>query len=445
MYKKQYLQQLQDIFDRVTNDTAVLYGSEENGLLEILSDFIKDKDCFYYRAQDVCESVQKELFASELHEQTKFPIFPDVSYEKLLDTYVNDHSEKKKLIVFDGFQFIVRENPTFINFLSNLISERAASGTVMYLLSSDDIDWIENDMIRLTGRKSYEIAGVIKLNDHTPTEMFSLFSDMDQKELMGIYSVIGGKSRYYNGLNDSSTVHDVVISLLNDYYNAPPGAVRFLPKDIREPQLYNSILVHLAAGRGKLNDLYVSTGVERAKLSVYLRTLIKCGIVEKAGTAFYRVKDPMVRFYYRFVYPSLSSLFILGPERFYRKFIEHDLPGYIEDFYPFFCMEHIRWLDSARRLNFKVAAIEEYHDKARVIDFIIVAAGGSVIACACRYAGPHMSFSTYEKVKNSVRKEKLICDNVWLFSASGFDQKLSMFGSVTPGVRLIDGTHVDAD
>jgi hypothetical protein len=132
---------------------------------------------------------------------------------------------------------------------------------------------------------------------------------------------------------------------------------------------------------------------------------------------------------------------IIGAERFYRRFIDQELIPLIEEFYPQFCMEHVCWLRDHDRLNFRVSSIEEYYDKAKAIGFVVVAAGGSVIACATRYAGPHMSYQTYEDVKAAVRRNKINCDNIWLFSASGFDQKLAMFGNVTPGVRLIDGAE----
>ena len=441
MYRKADLQYLQDIFDRSSNEMAVLYGSVENDLPELVSDFIKDKDCLYFRAGDVCDSVERQLLSSELHEQTRSPAFPDDDYEKLISSFTDGQSDRKKLIVFDDFQFLVRNDPTFINFLTHRLFDESRPGTVMYLLVSDDISWVENDMIRLTGRKSYEIAGVIKLKDHTPSEFGALFPKMPVSMIMGIWSVIGGNSRYYSGLTDKSTVRDVVIKLLTEYSDPYFDTGRYLPRDIREPQIYNSILVQLAAGCGKLGDIHSATHVDRAKLSVYLKTLTQSGMTQKAGTAFYRINDPLVKFYYRFVFPHFSSLKVLGAERFYRRFIEHEMQGYIGEIFPVFCMEQIRWLQGENRLNFKAVSVEEYPDRTGAVDFLIVAAGGSVIACACRYEGPHMSYRTYEEVRSTVRKKKLICDNIWLFSASGFDQKLTMFASVTVGVKLIDASE----
>ena len=50
-----------------------------------------------------------------------------------------------------------------------------------------------------------------------------------------------------------------------------------------------------------------------------------------------------------------------------------------------------------------------------------------------------MSYRDYEKVVETVRKNKINCDNIWLFAAGGFDQKLTMTEAMTPGLKLIEG------
>ena len=428
----------------------MLYGERSSGLSEILSDFIKDKECLYYRAGSVNDLTQRQLFAGELHEQTRSPIFPNNDYDKLINSYLNEKTDRKKLIIFDDFDHLVKDNPTFVNFLAGLLFGHSNTGICMIVLASADVRWVENDMVRTLGRKSSEISGVIKLNTYSPGEFVDCFPQMPLAEAMGIYALAGGKSHYYDKITDDMTMKSFIIYLLEKWTEIDFDPDCYLPKEIREPSLYNTILVNIALGNGKLNDLHNTTGIDRAKLSVYIKTLIEYGIVSKVISAdigkgsdtlkgMYRIEDGMIRFYYRFVFPHVSSLRILGPDRFYRKFIENGIISLMEEVYPIYCMEHVKWLRDHNRLTFKVASIEEYHDKNGYIDFVVIAAGGSVIACSCRYAPPHMSYSVVDRIRATVRKDKILCDNIWLFSASGFDQKLSMYGSVTPGINLIDG------
>lgn len=439
MYRKTDLQFLQDMFDRKTNDIALLYGLHSSGLSEIVSDFIKDKECLYYRAAEVSDSAQKMLFSGELHDQTRSPIVPNDDYEKLIDSFINDGNDKKKIIVFDDFQFLIKENPTFINFLAHFLFEKCVAGSAMYLLVSDDIHWIERDMIRIIGKKSSEITAVLKVNEYNPSEFYECFPGMPLSELIGIYSFIGGKSLFYNDIKDNTTLHDLVISQLSKCENVFFDTNRCLPRDIREPMLYNTLLVHLAQGTGKLNDLHMITQVDRAKLSVYLKALIENDLVEKAGTAFYRIKDKTVNFYYRFIFPHFSSIRVMGTQKFYKKYIESAILSYIEDTYHLFCMEHIRWLARNSRLGFMVTSVDEFHDKNKAIDFVIVAAGSSVIACSCMYSDSPMPYSRYEAVKTSVRKNKLNCENIWLFSTGGFDDRITTLSSADQGVVLFNG------
>ena len=95
MYRESDLKFLQDIFARNSSDIAILYGQRSYGLSGIVSDFIKDKDCLFYRAGAFSLDMQRRLFVQEFHDQTKFPIFINDDYDKLLSSYINDDSGKK--------------------------------------------------------------------------------------------------------------------------------------------------------------------------------------------------------------------------------------------------------------------------------------------------------------------------------------------------------------
>lgn len=438
MYREQDLRFLQDIYDRQSNDIALLYGQRSCGLSDIITDFIRDKHCLYYKAGSILDTIQKELFAGEIYDQTRSLIFPGEDYEKMMTTYINELSDEKVVIIFDDFQHLVKDNPTLINLLSNILYKGCKPGSALFLLASDDIRWVENDMIRLVGRRSSEISGVIKVNEFSPSEFMRLFPHMPVTEAVGIYSFLGGKGALYNDLTGKSTVKDVVTDHLRRWSDISFDSDSFLPKDIREPAVYNSVLVYLASGVNKLNDIHKKMGIDRAKLSVYLKTLCQYQIVEKAATSIYMIKDRTILFYYRFVFCHISSLALLGPERFYRKYIEKNIPAFAEEVYPQFCMDHVRMLGSRDMLSFKMADVEKFYDKEGVIDFIVVAAGGNIIACTCKFSQPAMNHGIYDIVRASIRKNKLVCDNIWLFSFAGFDQKLTNMAKAAEGLYLID-------
>ena len=449
MYRRSDLQFIQEIFDRTTNDIAIVYGFEDYALGEIVADFIRDKECLYYKASPVTDDYQRMMFAAELHEQTRTPVFPDYDYDKLLASYIDSHNDKKKVIVIYDFEYLIKENPTFINFLSNMLFGQLVQGRVMFLLVSDDVKWIESDMIKLIGRKSSEISRVIKLKEFSFTEFCESFDDVSEENLIKIYSVIGGRSLFYNMITDDSDVVSVIKDLLKTWMKEDYQSCRFLPGDIREPVIYNTLLAHIASGTEKLNDLHKAMNMDRAKLSAYLKTLERGDIIEKLEGArvgdnknikkgTYRIKDKMIWFYYRFVFGRLSSLKIYREDRFYKKFIEADLPEYIDEIYPQYCMEHIKWLYKENRLNFKIETVEEYFDKTGAIDFVIVVKGGYLIACGCNYSDPVMGYDRLCNIREVIKHNRLPCDNIWLYSAGGFDTKLTQEAERVENIKLLE-------
>ena len=101
-------------------------------------------------------------------------------------------------------------------------------------------------------------------------------------------------------------------------------------------------------------------------------------------------------------------------------------------------MEHIRWLHRENRLSFMIDSVEEYFDKSEAIDFVIVAKGGNIIACACNYKDPVMSYKKLADVREAIRHNRLPCDNIWMFSAGGFEDKLIEAASSEEGIKLLE-------
>ena len=103
----------------------------------------------------------------------------------------------------------------------------------------------------------------------------------------------------------------------------PPRAileneVRFLlgSEQIRDPAPYNAILAAIAGGGTKFKRIQQLIGVERGALSSSLRTLLELGWIRRElpfgersdRRAIYRVADPFLTFWYRFVAPLASAL-----------------------------------------------------------------------------------------------------------------------------------------
>jgi hypothetical protein len=91
-----------------------------------------------------------------------------------------------------------------------------------------------------------------------------------------------------------------------------------LKEELREPRQYMNILEALAAGNTRVTTIANASGVSVKDLPAYLSTLVQLELVERlvpvtetkpiSKHSMYRVKDPLLRFWFRFVLPNKSSL-----------------------------------------------------------------------------------------------------------------------------------------
>lgn len=437
MYYFSDVEFLNKIYNRKTSDIAILYGNKRAGLFNVIQEFTKNKKSFYYKASTVEKSSQDALLIKELYNQSSTPKYITSDYEKLLQNYIDD-SPEKKVIVLDEFSNLIQYDPTFLNFLMNLVSDNNLSGTIMIILCSTNINWIENDMINALGNVSYNFSGLKEVSNLDFFEYTKAFNNLKKTELFCIYSILGGSSRLWNLINDKKSVkNNIVENILSQKELFISEGESILPEDLRQKSVYNTILYYISTGNNKLNDLYKSTGMDRAKISVYLKALIEHKIIYKEESAvignknniskaIYKIQDPFVNFWYCYIFSNFSSFYLLSADKFYKKIIEPTISGYLEAFYPSFTKYLLMDLDKKNNLPFGILRIMDYSDKNNLIDYITYTDNNEVIICSCNSGANHYPFVKYELLKENLIKNKIKYDKIILFSSSGYDQELSI-------------------
>ena len=154
-----------------------------------------------------------------------------------------------------------------------------------------------------------------------------------------MYGVFGGTPRYHALVDTSHPPDEEIVSLLMEPRGILENEVRFLlgSEQIRDPAPYNAILAAVAAGETKFNRIQQLIGVGRGALSSSLRTLVELGWIRRElpfgerseRRAIYRVADPFLTFWYRFVAPLASALQFSDPATVYRERVAPRLSDYM--------------------------------------------------------------------------------------------------------------------
>ena len=448
MFKQSELKKLEDLYVESGNQLVVLYGPMNCGKEELIQNFMKDKKFFYYRARKASEKEQKAMMGEEIAKKY------DVRLQKYTyDEYFNrvkSGDPSKLVVVIDEFEQIAKRDPEFMESILKLKNRRLYPGPVMIILASSSIVWAEQDMAEVLGESAKKFDGIIKIPNLNFLEVVRLFPEFSVSDSIKVYGVLGGVPGYLKYWNTKKTFKQNICDLiLSENGRLFDMAERIVSSELRELSVYNTILMAIAKGENKLNDLFLYTGYSRPKISVYMKNLSHFDIVEKvvsfetggwenAKKGVYRIKDTYVNFYYRFVCPHLSDLYIMSPEEFYDTYIEAELDEYLSRYFINVCMEYLTLLNQIRRLPIAISKMGTWVGKTGNIDIIAQSSNRDNIIGLCNWDKPRLTMEMCKELFASMKKARISSNHIYLFSAKAFDADVIEMAKKDRRFELID-------
>jgi len=449
MFKQSELKKLEDLYAESGNQLVVLYGPMNCEKEELIRAFIGDKKYFYYRARKASAKEQLSMMGEEVSK--KF----DVRLQKYTyDEYFNrvkSGNPTKLVVVIDEFEQIAKKDPEFMESILKLKNRRLYPGPVMIILASSSIVWAEQDMDTVIGEDiAKKIDARIKIPNLNFLEVVRVFPEFSVSETIKVYGVLGGVPGYLKHWNTKKSFKQNVCDLIlseNGYFFKM--AEELVSSELRELSVYNTILMAIAKGENKLNDLFHYTGYSRPKISVYMKNLSHFDIIEKvvsfetggwdnAKKGVYRIKDTYINFYYRFVYPHLSDLYMMSPEEFYDTYIESELDEYLNRYFINVCMEYLSLLNQIRRLPLVVSKMGTWVGKTGNIDIIAQSSDRQNIVGTCNWEKPELTMDMCRELFDSMKKAKITSKHIYLFSAKAFAPDVIEMAKADSRFELID-------
>ncbi|MCR5420598.1 MAG: ATP-binding protein [Lachnospiraceae bacterium] len=449
------LKTLQNYYNRNDNQIVVLYGDRYSGRHSLLREFLKGKDFYYYSARACSDEEQLKQWYDELKDTLPKKTVIKEGYTGVLSTMTSQKSDSgKRIIIVDEFQNMIKSGNGFMEAVVHGAHSKWNQESVMFLLCSSSVYWIENQMVDKLKELAFEISGLLRLNDLRFLEFTSHFKNYGMEESVEAYSIIGGQPMLWDLWDDNRTVSENICRLvlkegapLNEYGN------HILPNELREPVVYNTILSALAQGKNKLNDIYKYTGFSRAKISVYLKNLIEFEMVTKIDSVntagrenvqkgIYRIRNPFVRFWYKYIFKNYSRLAFMNGEKFFARYIAPTFKSYTAYCFTDVCAEYLDILNQRDKLSFRYNQRGVWVGKVGTIDTVATDDNGRTLVALCNWENPLMSYADYEWLMFCVKQAKLDIDSVYLFSAGDFDLELKQEAMIKTNVKLIDGSQL---
>lgn len=393
----------------------VVYGQKGVGKTALLEEFTADKKTAHYYARACSEREQRYQWARELtdrgHELPKYP-----EYARLFEHSVLENETSKQVMIIDQFHHIVKHDPSFMEQLIRFLELRRLSRPIMVLLCTSASGWVENSMVGRMGSNAIAINGLLKVRELKFAEMGKLYPGYSQDDSMQIYAALGGIPGLWRSFSEQLSARENMIQhIIRKESRLHQELSVYMAEELREPAVYNTILAAMARGGNKLNDIYRHTGFSRAKISVYLKNLMELELVEKVYSGSYRIINPYVRFFFRFLFPNQTLLQGCSAEEFYERAVLPLYPDFVEEAYRKLCRE---------QLGLNPAALGEWIGKEGSLDIVGTDGDGRHIVAACFYARK-MTYEDYEWLLFCMKKAKLKDADIHLFCEKGVDDKLA--------------------
>ena len=410
------------------NNLVVIYGRKGIGKTTLLTEFLKGKPSyFYYDGMECADKLQLQHMNCRLYGEDKNLSYP------VLFTELISLQEEKTIIALDEFQYIMKNSPDFVEAL-RLLSNPGRS--VMFILLSSSIRFVENEMIESFGNMASYITAYSKLKEFSFVDLVTRFPKSSVEACIKMNAILGGVPEYLEEWKEEASVQSNIIKQLlykNSKLFSEPS--RFLKLELRETAVYNTILATLAEGNLKLNDLHMKTGYSRAKILVYLKNLSELDIVEKVvplseegrenlQKGLYRIKDNFFHFWYRFLFPNYSDLMLDQPEFVYENKIAPYIDKYISEYFADVCTEFLKLMNLQQKLPEKFLWWDRWYGKKGTIDIISQSVSGKYLIASCLWKEQKAELSDYETLITLATEAEKKPDLCYLFSKEGFQEEL---------------------
>lgn len=435
----------------------VLYGRRRIGKTETLKKFCENKPHIFFSCRECTDKLQLKNFCEKLFEEdipAKQYVNEFIDWEKAFRAVLDlPYGNKKKLIVIDEFPYMCKENSSIPSILQNLWDDVLKDENVMIILCGSSMSFIEKELLAEKNALYGRATGIYKMKEMGFYDAVKFFPDYSDEDKVLVYSILGGIPHYLKQFDpDLPLAQNIKKNILTKGCVLYSEVEFLLRQELRETQIYNSIVQAIALGNTKLNDISQKSLVEdNPKTSVYLKNLIELGIIEKEfsvgsstkekankNRGIYRIADNFFRFWYAFAFTNISALETDDVEGVYKYSIESELNKFASFTFEDICREYVTELQKADALPFRYSKMGRWFGKTTVrdrdelafcdteIDILAISSQDKkYLVGECKYKDNEFGYSDYLDTAAKLGNEKKNADFYYaLFSKSGFNQKI---------------------
>lgn len=310
------LGRLQSAFRAQAPTLVCVYGRRRVGKSRLVTEALASVPSVYYLADERDDSLQRRALAREIGRL--IPDFARVEYpdwDALFDRWAAS-APAGAVLAIDELPYLVAAAPELPSILQRRI-DRAASGS-HWLLCGSSQRTMHGIVLDAAAPLYGRAREIIKVEPLAPPFVAEGLGLRRAEDAVASFATWGGIPRYWElarGKALEAAQRDLVLDRLGILHDEPN---RLLHHELRETMQAHSILSVIGQGCHRLSEIAGRIGKPASSLARPIALLVDLGMVRRdlpfgehprsSKRARYRIADPFVRYWYRFVDPNRSLL-----------------------------------------------------------------------------------------------------------------------------------------
>jgi AAA+ ATPase superfamily predicted ATPase len=376
---------LEDAWRSPQSGFIPIYGRRRVGKSELILRFIEGKTAVYAVGKRAPAALQMREMLEAAAKMLEAPVLAQVapsSWRQILETVTNHRKDLQKLVlVLDEFQWMVETSPELPSVLQELWDRFwSRSNDILLILCGSYLGFMEREVLGrnspLFGRRTAQI--LLRPFNHIEAREFHPELAMDDHAR--IYAICGGIPAYLRAFKqDRSVEQNIIATLLEETGPLAQEPDFLLREELRDLIPYHAVLTGLARGSIPPKTLARLASIESRALNYHLGNLINLGYVQRrhpltgpqpnAKSVRYALDDPLLRFWFRFIFPNLNILRPLGPAAAFTEVIRPDLESYLGLCFDRLCREALPYFYVAEGVR-SAFTVGEYWDRHVQIEVV---------------------------------------------------------------------------
>lgn len=389
------------IWSRPAPELVFALGRRRVGKSFLLGRFTKCVRGIYYQATKRTENEQLLRLSALVAEHFDDPALRHGSaftdWEGLFRYLTTRVGTEAFLLVLDEFPYLSAAAPALPSIVQVFWDHEWAGTRLKLVLSGSHITamkQLEDADQPLYGRRTARLD--IEPFDYGHAARF--VPGYAVRDRLRAYGIFGGIPGHLALLDPAEGIgENVARHILEPTGRLLDEAQHTLDAFLADAQVHYSVIEAIAGGERTWNGITKRVGRDGGSLSRAMQWLIDMGIVErvvpiteanppKSKRALYRITDPYVAFWHRFVSPMLSAGMVgLAPGgRLWSEQVVPRLDEYMGDVFEAVCRSFVRRGDG---LPFRPVRVGEWWDATsdNQVDVVALGSGGKVLVGECKW------------------------------------------------------------